>query len=140
MFLYHLPNPAPAPRVRHLLIWGRQGLGRGGHIMSKTVFQHCLQNGVEGRRKVHVFLAPEPQGCLLVGLYLGKVRFLSLSLNSAFRSGSGDTRVLVFGFFLLELFAFRMSLGCIGASSCILSCSVWVFCRHAVHGQTRLVS
>lgn len=63
MFLYHLPNPTPAPRVRHLLIWGRQGWEEGGHIMSKTVFQHCLQNGVEGRRrKVHVFLAPESQG------------------------------------------------------------------------------
>lgn len=83
--LFHVsippPEPGPRPPSAPFAYLGEAGVGEGGgHIMSKTVFQHCLQNGVEGRRKVHVFLAPEPQGCLLVGLYLGKVRFLSLSL------------------------------------------------------------
>lgn len=88
--LFHVsippPEPGPRPRVRHLLIWGRQGLG-GGHIMSKTVFQHCLQMVLKGGARFTCSWPQSPKD-VLVGFIWGSS--LSLSLISAFRNGSGD--------------------------------------------------
>lgn len=82
MFLYHLPNPAPAPECAICLSGGGRGWG-GAHNVEDGV-PTLSSNGVEGRRKVHVFLALEPQGCT-GWVYLGEFAFSHLGFPERLR-------------------------------------------------------
>lgn len=129
MFLYHLPNPTPAPRVRHLLIWGETGVGGGGaHNVEDGVPTFVFKMVLKGGGATFTCSWPQSPRDELLGFHLGKVRFLSLCVG-VFELGFPERlRGHRGGLFLLQLFASSMSLGCTCASSCMLfCCSVWVF-------------